>query len=60
MREIQIEAPNGYLLDSSGDVVTRFGQWRIGQHQVRDAVDSVEYVDGPTAHTKPVAEKYRN
>jgi len=57
---MHIEQPHGYLRDSDGLVVVRFGNWKIGDHQVPDAVKTVDYVDSPIAHQEPVAEKYRN
>jgi len=55
---IEISKPNGYLLDSDGNVVVRFGNWEVGEHTVPDTVESVEYVDGPNTHNKPVADQY--
>jgi len=51
---IEIEQPHGYLLDSDGNVVTRFGNWRLGEYDVADSIRSVEYVDGPAAHSRAV------
>lgn len=59
MNEITITQPHGVLLDGDGLVVVKFGRWETGQHQVPDSVQSVEYVDGPTAHKRDVADKYR-
>jgi len=56
---IEITQPHGYFRDSNGEVVQRFGNFETGTHTVPDAVDSVEYVSGPTAHTEPVARTYQ-
>ena len=56
---IEITQPHGYLRDSNGAVVQRFGNFETGTHSVPDVVDSVEYVSGPTAHTEPIARTYR-
>ncbi|AFH22627.1 hypothetical protein OSG_eHP31_00075 [environmental Halophage eHP-31] len=56
---MKIEQSHGYLLDSEGRVVTRFANWDIGSHPVPDHVDTVEYVDGPAAHSKPVDDAYK-
>lgn len=56
---IEIEQPHGYLKDDDGHVILRFANWSIGDHQVPDATESAEYVDGPNAHTESVAEKYK-
>ena len=58
MREIEIEEPNGYFIDADGRICGRFGQYRIGIHQVPDHVADIEYVDGPTAHDEEVHEDY--
>ena len=49
---MHIEQPHGYLLDEEGRVVSRFGGWRVGEHDVPEAVEDVEYVDGPAVHDK--------
>jgi len=54
-----IEQPHGYLLDTDGRVVLRFGNWKTENHEVPDAVESVEYVDGPNAHSKDVHDDYK-
>lgn len=62
MTEITITEPHGYLFDSEGRVCVRFGEWPVGKVEVPDYVDarrSPEYVDGPAAHDKQVADKYR-
>ena len=56
---ITIEQPHGYLKDADGKVVLRFANWSIGEHSVPDTVDSVEYVDSPSAHTEPVHDDYK-
>ena len=56
---MMIEEPHGYLLDADGRVVCRFGNWDVGDHEVPDAVESVEYVDGANSHTKAVHEEYQ-
>ena len=58
MKTITIESQHGYLRDSNGDVIVRFGNWETGNHSVLDAVASVDYVDSPNAHTETVADKY--
>jgi len=61
--KIQIEQPHGYLFDSGGRVCIRFANWTTGQRDVPDYVDGdrqPEYVGGPAAHQKPVADKYRH
>ena len=55
---IMIEQPHGYLLDGDGRVVLRFANWSIGEHNVPDSVESVEYVEGPSAHDRDVHEDY--
>jgi hypothetical protein len=55
---MMIEQPHGYLLDADGHVVRRFGNWETGEHNVPNAVTSVEYVDGPTDHTREVHGDY--
>jgi len=57
---MKIEQPHGYLKDADGEVVVRFGSWKTGEHAVPDAVESVEYVDGPDSHTEPVADEYKD
>ena len=57
---IKIKEPHGYLLDKDGKVISRFGNWRIGEHSVPNAVESVEYVNGPSGHDKQVHEDYRD
>ena len=57
---ITIERPHGYLLDADGRVIERFGNWTTGEREVHPAVESVEYVDGPNAHEKPVHEDYKS
>lgn len=52
MKEINIEQPHGTLIDSDDYVVKRFGNWEVGTHKVPESVESVEYVDGPAAHTR--------
>ena len=56
---IEIEQPHGYLLDGDGRVVDRFGNWTIGTHVVPDAVESVEYVGGASAHDREVHDDYQ-
>lgn len=57
---MKIEQPHGYLLDSDGNVIKRFGNWSTEKdHQIPPEAADVEYVDGPTAHTRPVAEEYQ-
>lgn len=58
--KIKIDEPHGYLLDSDGRVVDRFGGWKVGVHEVTDAVKTVEYVDGPAAHSKEIHPDYRS
>jgi hypothetical protein len=55
---MMIDQPHGYLRDANGDVVIRFAEWSVGEHDVPDTVDSVEYVGGPTSHTEGVADEY--
>ena len=57
---MNIEQPHGYLLDSDGRVVLRFAEWMIGDHNVPDVVETVEYVDGPSSHDKEVHADYKN
>ena len=59
MKNIEIEKPHGYLKDSEGKIVVRFGNWNVGSHQVPDVVNSVEYVDGPNSHDKQIHEDYQ-
>lgn len=56
---IEITEPHGYLRDSDGKVVIKFGNWNTGIHNVPDNVVSVDYVPGPAAHTEDVADKYK-
>jgi hypothetical protein len=56
--KMMIDQPHGYLRDSNGDIVIRFANWRVGNHDVPDVVDSVDYVSGPSAHDETVANKY--
>jgi len=58
MTEINIEQPNGYLLDVDGRVVLRFANWQTGTHQVSNHVNGVEYVAGPSDHSKEVHADY--
>jgi len=58
-KELSIDEPHGYLKDADGNVVMRFGNWNVGTHSVPDAVESVEYVDGPNAHTEPFHDDYK-
>lgn len=60
MTEITIEEPHGYMRDADGNVVVRFANYDAGTHQVPDAVDSVDYVDGPTAHTEDIDAQYKD
>lgn len=55
---MKIEQPHGVLIDVDGKVVKRFGGWSLGDHDVPDAVESVEYIDGPVAHTKSIHWQY--
>ena len=55
---VDIQQPHGYLLDSEGRVVIRFGNWSLGERDVPDPVESIEYVDGPAAHTLQVDWRY--
>ena len=55
----QIDQPHGYLLDSDGLIIQRFANWETGEREVHPATESVEYVDGPAGHDKPVHEEYR-
>ena len=55
-----IGQPHGHLLDADGNVIQRFGNWETGERVVHPATESVEYVDGPAAHDKPVHEDYRD
>ena len=59
MTEIEIEEPNGYLIDADGKVVKRFGNWSVRTYQLPDVVEDVEYVDTPSSHERPVDDKYR-
>jgi len=54
-----IDQPHGYLLDTDDKVVFRFGNWTTGDHDVSDVVETVEYVDGPSAHDRDVHDDYR-
>jgi hypothetical protein len=57
---MMIDKPHGYLRDADGLVVLRFGNWKTDiNHQVPDVVESVDYVDDPTAHTEQVADEYK-
>ena len=56
---IEIENPHGYFLDSDEKVVMRFANYRIGEHEVPDVVEYVEYVDSPTSHEKSIHEDYK-
>ena len=60
MSQIEIEQPHGYLLDENGRVVLRFGNWKTGEHNVPDVVDSVEYVGGPNDHDREIHDDYLN
>jgi hypothetical protein len=57
---MKIEQPHGTMLDADGNVVQRFGGWRPGEYPVPSAVETIEYVDGPTAHERDVYWKYNN
>ena len=59
MKDMNIDQPNGYLLDADDRVVMRFANWSSGDHHVPDAVDSVEYVDGPSDHDRGVHDIYK-
>ena len=59
MNTMTISQPHGYLLDNDGRVVVRFANWSIGNHQVPESVDSVEYVNGPSAHDRDAHEDYK-
>jgi hypothetical protein len=54
-----IEQPHGYLLDADGRVVLRFAGWSTGDHDVPEAVTSVEYVSDPGAHDREVHTEYK-
>ncbi|UBF23477.1 hypothetical protein HRTV-28_gp39 [Halorubrum tailed virus 28] len=56
---MRIEQPHGYLRDSDGRVVLRFANWSVGTHPVPNDVESVDYVDGASAHSDPVADRYK-
>ena len=56
---MQIDQPHGYLLDEDGRVVLRFGNWAVGELQVPDNVENVEYVDGPNSHSREVHDDYK-
>lgn len=45
VKEINIQQPHGYLLDSEGRVVDRFAGFTPGVHKVSNEVVEVEYVD---------------
>lgn len=60
MIPIKIEQPHGYLLDGDGAVILRFANWETGEHSVSESVESVEYVNGPSAHEREVHESYRD
>jgi hypothetical protein len=63
MKDIQTEKPHGYLKDSDGEIVLRFGNWSVNQkHTVPEYVDTTktEYVNGPSAHDKPVHDDYKS
>ena len=60
MKEIEIEQRHGYLLDGDGNVIDKFGNWRVGEHRVPDAVESIEYVDGPADHEREIHGDYRS
>ena len=54
-----IEQPHGYLLDEDGKIYQRFGNWSVGETELPDVVESVEYVDGPSDHEKEVHDDYK-
>lgn len=56
---MKIERPHGYLRDADGRIVARFANWEVGDHNVVESVESVDYVDGPAAHGKQIAAKYK-
>lgn len=60
MTTINIESPHGCLKDADGRVVLRFGNWSTGSHDVPDAVETVDYVDGAAAHSEAVHWRYVN
>ena len=55
---INIDQPHGYLKDGDGKVIQRFASWDTGAREVHDATESVEYVDGATAHDEDVHDDY--
>jgi hypothetical protein len=57
---IRVDQPHGYLRDGYGNIVLRFANWQIGEHNVPDPVESVDYVDGPNAHEDAVADQYQD
>ena len=59
MKEVDIQSPNGYLMDSDGNVCLKFGNWKTTTHTVPDYVESVEYVEGPKDHGVTVHDKYK-
>jgi hypothetical protein len=58
--KMNIEQPHGVMLDADGNVVQRFGGWRLGEYPVPSPVETIEYVDGPVAHKREVYWKYTN
>jgi len=61
MKSINIEQPHGYLKDSDGRIVLRFGNWDVNRdHYVPDVVDQIDYVGQPDGHDEAVAPAYQD
>lgn len=59
VKEIEIEHPHGYLLDSEEKVIARFAGWSPGFHKVSGDVEQVEYVDGRDGLEREVHPDYK-
>lgn len=57
--KVDIDKPHGIMRDADGKVVLKFGNWEPGEHDVPDAVEAIEYVNGPADHGVKLAEEYR-
>ena len=57
-KEMKIEQPHGYMLDSEGRVVARFSGFNLGIRKVSDSVTEIEYVDDPSNFDRETHPKY--